>query len=171
MPLPDHMLENIVTAVISGGGTAVSAILAFFRDVKKRIDDLERKVGSLETSSGLVFKIHTLEALVQKMGQDINNWAAHPPESLLNVIRSRRDATIDEFTIDGRIRLFEARLKAMEELIEKLERKVGRCVSEEDFEGADRQRAEEIATVRTTIAEVNGLLKGLQSALGLVSRR
>lgn len=171
MPLPDHLVENIVTAVISGGGTAVSAILAFFRDVKKRIDDLEKKVGSLENSSGLVYKIQLVENAIQKLSSEVNNWAAHPPESLLNVIRSRRDSTIDEFTIDGRIRIFESRLKAMEENIERLERKVGRCVLDEDFESADRQRAEEIATIRTTIAEVNGLLKGLQSALGLVSRR
>ncbi len=170
MPFPDHLVENIVTAVITGGGTAVSAILAFFKDVKKRIDDLEKKVGSIESGSGLSFKVQALENSYNALKQEVSNWAIHPPTSLLQVIRSQRTSTHDEFSIDDRIRSFENRLKSMEELVEKLERRVKSCVDEDEFETADRQRAEEIASVRTTIAEVSGLLKGLQSALGLVRR-
>lgn len=170
MPLPDHLIENIITAVISGGGTAVSAIYAFFKDVKKRLDDLEKKIGSVESGSGLSFKVQNLEASYASLKSEVTNWANHPPASLLQVFRSQRISTHDEFTIDDRIRSFESRLKVMEETVEKLERRVKSCVSEDDFEDADRERAEEIASVRTTIAEVSGLLKGLQSALGLVRR-
>jgi hypothetical protein len=56
----------------------------------------------------------------------------------------------------------------MEENVERLEGKFRKYVSEDEFEKADRDRANEIATVRTTLAEVRGLLQGLQSALGLI---
>jgi hypothetical protein len=55
--------------------------------------------------------------------------------------------------------------------MESLERKVKRMITEEEFEKSDRQRAEELSTVRLTISEVKGLLQGLQSGLGLMKSR
>lgn len=169
MAFPEHLLENVVTAMISGGGTAVSAILAFFRDVKKRLEELEKKVGSIESRSGLMFQVSNIETAISSLRTEISSLAMNPPEWLVQAIRRRSPSfhNIDDSDHD-RIRAVESKIKDLEEQLERLERKVNRCVSEEDFESADRNRAEDIATVRTAIAEVNGLLKGLQTALGLV---
>ena len=69
-----------------------------------------------------------------------------------------------------KIRTLEGKIRDLEEVTQRLELKLKRAVSEEDFEAADRQRAEEISTVRTTVAEVKGLLQGLHMALGLTKR-
>lgn len=173
MPLPDHLLENVVTAVISGGGTAVSAIVAFFQGVKKKVEDLEKKVGSVDGRSGLMFSVYTIEQTIGQMRQEISGWATHPPEWLIQTIaRSRRVQSIHSYDpsldSDDRIRALESKLKDLEESLDRIERKMKGFVTEENFTAADRARAEDIATVRTSIAEVNGLLKGLQTALGMV---
>jgi len=171
MPLPDHLLENVVAAMISGGGTAVSAIVAFFQGVKKRVEEIEKKVGSVETRSGLVFAVVTLEEAVKQMRQETSMWATHPPEWLVQAVsRNRRAPSLHGYDLnaseDDRLRSFDFRLRSCEETLERLERKLKGYVSEEEFESADRQRADDIAAVRTMVAEVNGLLKGLQTVLG-----
>lgn len=171
MPLPEHLIENVVTAVISGGGTALSTIIAFFQGVKKKVEEVEKKVGSIETRSGLVFAVLTLEETVKQMRHEISGWATHPPEWLVQAVsRSRRVPSLHGYDVNSgdledRIRGVENRLKDFEDTLERMERKLKGLVSEEEFDSADRARAEEIATVRTMVAEVNGLLKGLQTAL------
>jgi hypothetical protein len=172
MPLPDHLVENVVTAVISGGGTAISTIVAFFQGVKKKVEDLEKKVGSVDGRHGLVFQVHAIEQSIAQMRQEIAGWVNHPPEWLLQVARTRRPSSLhgleDISGYDERIRWMEGKIKDFEDTLERMDRKIKGMVAEEDFEAADRQRAEDIATVRTMVAEVNGLLKGLQTALGMV---
>jgi tetrahydromethanopterin S-methyltransferase subunit G len=178
MPLPDNLVENIVTAVISGGGTALSAIVAFFRDVKKRLDDVEKRVGSIEGRSGIVYSVHQLEEATKKLQGTLDGWAANPPEWMMRLIASgdrRRHPSLvnlEEFgDLDSKLRDLNRRLKDVEETLERVEKRVYQSVLEEDFDAADRQRAEDIAQLRTTLAEVSGLLKGLQSALGLIKHR
>jgi len=159
----DHLLESVIPAVITGGGTAVSTILAFLRDTKKRLDDVEKRVGSLEGKSGLVYSMHLLEdslkTLRDKVGEPVR-WRtpSFPGEQTTDFI-------------EGKLRDFERRIKDLEECQERIDAKIKKLVSEDDFEQADRQRADEISAIRHTMAEVRGLLQGLQSALGLIGKK
>jgi len=162
----DHLLESVVPAVISGGGTALSTILAFFRDIKKRVEELEKKIGSIDSKTGLVYSIHLMEEGLksvrehyQREQQGDESWPRRRPGSFTN---------LESVGFEERLRKLEGQFKDIEECHERLESKIKRCVPEEDFEQADRQRAEEIAQVKNTMAEVRGLLQGLQSALGLI---
>lgn len=175
MAFPDSLIENILTAVISGGGTAASAIIAFFRDIKGRLNKVEEKIGSLEAKSGIVYAVYQAELGVNALRTEITSWPNHPPEWLVVLVQrlARRSQSFNdpieysEFDQQA-TRKLERRLSQLEETMEALEKKLSKCVSEEDFEDADHARADDISTIRTTIAEVNGLLKGLQSALGLL---
>lgn len=163
----DSLLESVIPAIISGGGTAVSTILAFVRDIKRRLDELEKRVGSMEGKAGLVYSMHVAEELLKKLKED---WDDR------NQVRGRLPSYsgVDPNNLGpdsgvlSKLREFDHRLKDMEENVERLEGKFRKYVSEDEFEKADRDRASEIATVRTTLAEVRGLLQGLQSALGLI---
>jgi hypothetical protein len=173
MVFPDNLVEKVVTAVLTGGGTAASTILVFFRDVRKRIDELEKKVGSTENRTGIAYKVYLLEEEavvgVKKLRSEIESWTQHPPDWLINFGRRRSNApgSLDEFVaMEDRIRQMDRRIRELEETFPHLEERVRRCISEEDFAVADRQRAAEISVVRTTLAEVRGLLQGLQSVLG-----
>lgn len=159
----DHLLESVIPAIISGGGTAVSTILAFLRDIKKRVEELEKRVGTIEGKSGLVYSMHLMEDAIKGLREKLEEsrepmrWRM-PSYTGMEIIPE----------VESKLRDFERRLKDMEECHERLESKIKKLVSEEDFEQADRQRAEEIAIVKQTMAEVRGLLQGLQSALGLI---
>lgn len=164
----DHLLESVIPAVISGGGAAFSTILAFFKNMTKRIEDLEKRVGSLDGKQGLAYSIHLTEesvkALKEQMGtpRDAVRWRlpSFTGEGDLGEIEQKLRA------FEVRLKSLEATLSRVEEVVEKSSRK--KYVAEDDFEEADRERANEIAQVRTTLAEVRGLLGGLQTALGLV---
>lgn len=175
MAFPESFLENFLTAALSGGGSAATAIIAFFRDIKGRLTKIEDKIGSLEGRSGLIYAVNQLELGITALRSDLNGLSQHPPEWLVALVQriARRSPVfgdpVDFADFDVQtVKSLARRLKDLEEKQEDLARKVAKCVSEEDFDDADRARAEDIATIRTTIAEVNGLLKGLQSALGLI---
>lgn len=164
----DHILESVVPAVISGGGTAISTILAFFRDIRKKIEELEKKVGSIDGKSGLLYSMHLAEESIKKLREQLEERDHHDPQ-----VRRRTSSFTNEFIpwdeIQDFIKKEVARhLQDLEERLEKLEGKVKKLVSEEDFEQADHARAGEIAQVKHTMAEIRGLLQGLQAALGLI---
>lgn len=165
MAFPEHLVENIVTAMISGGGTAVSAILALFKDAKRRLDEVEKKVGSIENKTGLAWNVHQLEI---NFGS-VQSWSNHPPEWLISLITriARRSPSFTDSSEYAEfdqlnLRKVERRIAELEERVDKLDRKLSQCVSSDDFDKADRERAEEVAAVRTMIAETNGLLRGIQ---------
>jgi len=166
----DQLLESVIPAIISGGGTAFSTIFAFFRDLKTQIENLEKKVGSTDTRSGLTYSVALVEESVRQIRGQLEDmihggrWARVPTLTGLESYSSL--APIDQAI--QKLSGFEARFRDLEERCERLEGKLKKLVTEEDFEQSDRQRAEEISTVRTTLAEVKGLLQGLQSALGLI---
>lgn len=159
----DHLLESVVPAVITAGGTAASTILAFFRNLQKRIEDLEKKVGSMDGKNGLVFSMHVAEEAIKSVREQVEN--APPREGTRWRLPSfSNEGLSGEY--EQKLRDFDRRLKDMEDNIDRFLRK--KYVSEDEFEQADRERAAEIAAVRTTMAEVRGLLEGLKTALGLV---
>jgi tetrahydromethanopterin S-methyltransferase subunit G len=168
MALPENFLETLITAIVSGGGTAVSAILAFFRDVKRRIDDVERRVGSVEARSGLAYSVEELEDSVKR----IEAWASNPPDWLMQLIRlGRRSAPSygsDDFhEYDTKLRAINSRLQELIESIDKIERRLKQTVTEETFDVADRQRATEIADLRANISMTQGMIKGLESIFSM----
>jgi len=168
----DNLLESVVPAIISGGGTALSTIFAFFRDLKKKVEDLEKRVGSVDNKSGLAYSISLVEESVRQVRNQIegmNNGRWNRPSTLSGLEGFPSLPNLDQAI--QRMMTVEPRLRELEERCERIESKFKKLVTEEDFEQSDRQRAEEIATVRTTLAEVKGLLQGLQSALGLIKSR
>ncbi len=171
MAFPDNLFENVLTAVISGGGTAVSAILAFFRDVKKRVDEIDRRVGSAENRSGLVHSVATLEQTVKDLQRVIEGWSHNPPDWVLRAMGAmgvRRPSFLGDEELGRDLRELDRRVEELEETLEKLMKKIERAVTEEDFYNADKQRAQQISELRTSIADTSGMVKGLQLALGLI---
>lgn len=172
MALPENFLETIITAVVSSGGTAVSAIAAFFKDVKRRLDELDRRVGSVDSRNGLAYTVDQLEETVKK----IEGWSNHPPEWLMQLVnRGRRAIPVygnsDEYEAhDTKLRSLERRVKDLEGQLREIERTLERTVLDDAFDVADRQRAMEISEIRANIAGISGVLKGLESAISLLGK-
>jgi hypothetical protein len=162
----DHLFEGIVTALVSGGGTASSTIL-FFRDLKSRVEVLEKRIGSTDSKAGLS---HTLHELSQK--QEKSESLSSRVERLeVELTASRRKSFPGVETLEeGQIRELNRRLKDAEETIARLEARQKRYVLADDLDASDRQRADEIGHLKNTLAQMHGLLQGLQAALGYLKR-
>lgn len=156
----NSILETVVPAVVSGGGTAVSAFAAFFRETRKRVEKLEERLGSIEAKAGVTYSIHLVETALQDLRERLDSQVKETPRW--------RMPSYSGIEVDDRLREFERRLKDLESNYERMEKQVRKFITEDDFEEADRQRAAEIAGVKNTLAEIRGLLQGLQSALGLL---
>lgn len=171
----NNLLQSVIPAGLSGLGAALSAIWAFFRDLKKQVEGLEKRLGSVDSKSGLAFAVSLTEENVRQLKNQV--------DSLLYPDRDRRSRTptltgMEEYQNPNIEQMIQAsvqkilapRIREFEERMERIENRFRKLVTEEDFEVSDRQRADEIATIRTTIAEVKGILQGLQSALGILKR-
>jgi hypothetical protein len=170
---PETLLGSLITAILSGGGTAFTTVFALFKDLRKKVEELEKKVGSFESKTGISYAVVKLEESLKDLRRDTDETtdARRRRPSFLSFDDMLEADTNALPSLVHRIKGFEAKLREVEENLQRIELKVNRMVSESDFESADRKRAEEIAGVRNTVFEVKGLLQGLHMALGLTKGR
>lgn len=179
----DHLLENVVSGVLTGGATAVTAIVSFFKDTKKRVTDLEArgnswdnrlniltgKIGSLETNSGMVQQIAQLKTDFD----DWKNWLMQNYTAGLPPMRASMPTPRQSFVVnldqiendDYRLTRIEKTLKDLRDRIDELETSVRD--QEKALKESDGDRSEQIHKIREEIASVNGLMRGLATAMGL----
>jgi len=169
---PETLIGSLITAVLSGGGTAFTTVFALFKDIRKKVEELEKKVGSFESKTGLAYAIVRLEETIKDVKRDTEETtdARRRRPSFLSFDDMLEADTTALPSLIHRIKNFEVKVREIEESLQRLDMRVKRMVMEEEFEAADRKRAEEIAGVRTTVFEVKGLLQGLHMALGLTKR-
>lgn len=161
MAFPLDNLGAFLSAIASGAGTAITTVLALVREIRKRVEELERKVGSMESKTGLSHSYSTLLTDFRDLKKDFEDSQRrqpHPSYSEIGLIPGGQEPGLQSI---------ERRFREIDERLDRLETKMKRVVTDTEFDLADRQRAEDIATVRVTVSEVKGLLQGLQMALGL----
>lgn len=164
-----HFWETLLTSVVSGGSAAASAFVAFFRDVKKRTEDVEKKVGSVESKMGLAYSVLQLEEALKKV-QPVLDDVLRRVQNLEGWSGVRQRPSSSEESYDEVMQLvtrLTSRVSSLEEDFLRLQKKTYSVVMDEDFEAADRQRADEINRLRSTMSEIHGLLRGIQSVLGV----
>lgn len=162
MSFPMDSLGSVLSAVVSGAGTAVTTVYALIREIRKRVEALEQKVGSLEGKTGLSHSYTSLQADFRELKKDFEESQRRQPHpsysELVGLVPGGQEPGLQSL---------ERRFREFDERLDRLENKMKRVVTDNEFEQADRQRAEDIAAVRVTVSEVKGLLQGLQMALGL----
>jgi predicted RNase H-like nuclease (RuvC/YqgF family) len=169
---PETLIGSLITAVLSGGGTAFTTVFALFKDLRKKVEELEKKVGSFESKTGLAYATVKNEEAIKDLKRDTEETTEgrrRRPSFLSLEDMMEADASIPAALVQ-KFRHFDAKLRELEDIVQRLDMKMKRAVSEEEFESADRKRAEEISGVRATVFEVKGLLQGLHMALGLTKR-
>lgn len=169
---PENLIGSIVTAILTGTGTAFTTVFALYKDVKKKVDDVDKRVGSFESKTGISYTVVKLEEALRDLKRDTDETSSRQRRPSFLSFDDMLEADTTAFpSLIHRIKGLEAKLREVEDNLQRLDTKVKRMVSESDFEAADRKRAEEIAGVRTTVFEVKGLLQGLHIALGLTKGR
>jgi tetrahydromethanopterin S-methyltransferase subunit G len=161
-----EILQGVVPSALSGLGTAASAVWAYFREVKKKVDSLEKRLGSTDSKSGLVYQVAQLEWENKEIKSQLEGILYPNRGGRINTLTGLEGLlSIDQ--VVQKVSNLDLRLRDLEEKVSRVEGKLKRFVTESDFTESDKERAKEISTVKETLSEVRGMLQMLQSALGL----
>lgn len=174
--MADHsLIETIVSGVLTGGTAASGAVLGIFRETRRRIENLEAKVGSTEDKKGVLHAVqllsetlHKFEESLRTLRNDLNYLYENPPEWAQALRRRGSSINLEvqaefEQKVNGQVRDLYKKFEDVSADLSKLTRKIGTL--EETIRENDSGRARELSTIRESIAAINGLLRGLQSIL------
>lgn len=183
-------IEPIVSGLLAGGGAGISSVLAFAKDLKKRVGELEVKLGQTEEPrTGLYLTLWTVEETLKRLKREVDSWEDDPPEwakRLVSRSRSNSSMSLDhlvevESRIDGKIRAFNERIKGYQDDIDKLGDRIkkleasleddekpdsGKLITRMEYERDAKQRAEELIKIRESLASASGLLRGVLATMG-----
>lgn len=193
MAEPSEIITQIISGILTGGAGAATSLLGVFRATKARIAELEELVGQDQpVKTGLFLALFAVEETVRKLKREVESWEDDPPkwaERLFARARSNSSSDLStqvqfEETVNRTMRSFNERLSRAEDSqetkIRRIEEDVERALSEppagklltrEEYLQDSRVRADEMSKIREQLATVNGLLRGVGAALGIVDSK
>ena len=164
MDVTDLVLTRLLPSILSGASAGLSAVLTWIKGLTSKVEDLSARVhkievviGSIETRSGIAKTLQELEDSVRALKHENRLSTEHQTGKWRVLPENSEDRSSDW-----------RKIRDLEDRVLRIENRLRGYVSEEDFDKHDRKRAEEIQSLRTSLAEIKGLLQGLQSALGLI---
>jgi hypothetical protein len=177
------LIETIVSGALTGGAGAATTLLAFFRDVRKRLETIEKLVGSpgssVEPKTGIHFvlsqfdeTIKRLDEVVRKLRRDVDGWEDDPPEWAVRLVNRRATASFTSETMQEEIaqkfRLMERRLTQIEGDLDRVlkESSETNYVERSLYDIDSRKRNEELRKIQDNLNTANGFLRGVMTALG-----
>lgn len=189
------LLEPLITGFLSGGTAALTSVLAVFRDLRKRLKEVEESVGApASTTAGASGIYHVLttfgeriekaEETVKRLQKDLDEMEDTPPDWVVRMVSRQRNSTSvnmevqQEFEnrMESRLRTIQDRLmRELEDLKDELNdlkkdlRDLDdKFVPKDAYMQDSRRRADELSSIKENLAAANGLLKGVLGALGLI---
>jgi len=178
MDLPT-ILQGVASGLLTGGASAGTTFLAVFKDIKKRITDLEKGLGDndSEPATGLYGTVDGLSKSLRALRNEIDSWRDSPPDWLVRIAqRANRASQSNEQLHEFEDRIFQ-RLKRVEDDLdrreERLHDEIGKSspefktfVHREEYEEDSRRRAVEIRKIHENLKSANSFLRGVMAALG-----
>ncbi len=190
MAEPNEIVPQIIAGILSGGAGAATSLLGVFKKTKARIAALEEAVGKEDpVRTGLFLTVWALDETVKKMKREMDSWEEEPPKWAERLIsRLARGSSHDlqaqadfETRIERKLREFNERLSRAEDDLDEKIRRIesdverdlaqepdGKLLMREEYLSDSRARAEEMLKLREQLATVNGLLRGVMTALGII---
>lgn len=182
------IIQNAVAGLLTGGAGATSTLLAFFKDVRKRLDNVDRLIGSpgstLEPRTGFYLIIGQLTETVTRIDDDVkrlrrgyDSFEDDPPEWFTRAL-NRRSSYVPGDSADydriekiaknalERAKQAEADLERLRTDLERLIRDVNTV--EDDYDRDSTKRADEIRRIQENLSTVNGFLRGVMATLGYI---
>ena len=190
-----EIIGSLTTGLLSGGATALTTLMGVFRDLRKRIRILEEFVGHPDSLGNLPTGLHLrvynivrrlteIEDLLRKMQKDLEDLEDEPPDWVVSMVNRARTASSTnmelqqdfENRIEGRLRSLRDRFtREIEDLQRELQdiredfRNLDNVYLQKDVYTKDSQRRSvEISRIKENLASVNGLMRGILAAMGII---
>lgn len=188
--MTDHLsiVQSVISGVLTGGTAAGTTFLSVFKDIKKRIGELEARVGNEKTEpkTGFYLSFELLSENVRRMRREIDGWRDDPPDWAVRVSRRssvtmERDAEIEQ-RVEQRLKAFTQTIRHMEERLEEREHEIDNLkrtlpakkgvavdfITREEYEEDSKRRALEMIKVRENLASANTWLRGVMTTIGAI---
>ena len=163
-------LKTVIPAIVTGGGSAIGSSLAFLKDIRSRLTNLEKRVGSKDEATGLSQELVQVKSKLDDLTARVESFSKKETSPSSSNFRppSYPDGFIP-YDLPSRpvSNSTQHRLDELEEDIKRIKQKQAKFVEEQDFEASDRQRGNQIEEIRSSIASLRGLLEGLREGLGI----
>lgn len=178
--MSDYNVIQIITGVLTGGASAATTFAAVFKGIKRRLDALEKQLGSdTRPKTGIHLMVDRLDENLSTLRKEINRWPDDPPDWLLRLIKrtmASNSLSLDltgemERTAEQRHRTLQSQMSRLEEQLDDLRNSLKHRITREEFERDGRKRAEELSKIREQLATVNGLLRGVMTAMGYIDAK
>lgn len=173
------LLPNLVSGLLTGTAGAGTTLLAFFKEQKKKIQNLEHLVGSdeKEPKTGLFYSVAILAQDMRRLRAEVESWRDDPPDW---VVRAARRSSVNiegvaeiEQRVETRLRSFAQALKRLEDDYEAREEARERSnpalrtfLTRDEYEEDSRKRAMELSKVKDNMSDLNRWLRGIMTSLG-----
>jgi chromosome segregation ATPase len=188
-----HVLEQVASGLLSGSMAALTTVFGTFRDMRKRIKELEEQIGQAPpNASGIHRDVEVVEVRLRKLAEDIErlqkgfeSWEDEPPEWVTKmVLRARSSTSVNmevqqefEARMELRFRSLQDRImreledtrKAVDDLKKETRDLSDMYVTRDNYLQDIHKRTEELSRIREDLAAANGLLGGIMGAMGLIS--
>lgn len=183
--MADHasIIQSVISGVLTGGASAATTFLAIFKDLKRRIGDLEATLGSdkKDPKTGIFYTLEILSNDIRRIRREIDSWRDDPPDWIIRAAQRRSSVTMEhhseiEERVEARLRAFNQTLKRIEEEVSHRDAALGRptknqFVTREEYEADSRARAEEISRIRANVSSANSFLRGVMADLGYIDQQ
>lgn len=194
--MADSLVQTVISGLISGGAGAATTMLAFFKEMRGRIERLEKSVGTqgsaVEPRTGLYLlvaqlgdQVKIVEDALKTFKREVDRWEDDPPDWLTRALNRRAAVTsfnaeqFEEFEtrVEQRVKLATDRVKRLEDALARVQEQVetlpdrftqesDRFVDVDTYELESRKRADDIRRIQENLNTANGFLRGVMAALG-----
>lgn len=164
------LLQNVLAGLLTGGASAGTTFLAVFRDLRNKLQELEKKVGV----------IPGLEEAIKGLRRRIDGWEDEPPTWAKRLLNRSRNSSLNDLDdlreIETRVerlgRDLSQRLRRMEDEFGELDRDTRSSIvgietflSKEEYLRDQNDRLKEIGQFRESLGQINGMIRGILATM------
>lgn len=172
-----EILEKLVPSVISGAGTALATVYGYLNDLKKRVADLEKRLGTVDQDTGsrsgmlgviekLQKKVESIEGASDSLVENLDRLEAQVKE---RKEFSSADVSFFEDRIHDRLKkdyaILLEKIEKLEKRVEIAEGKIAQCQTITEAQKEREQREASLQRMTETVGRVQGHIESLRQII------
>ena len=177
-----ELLQSLLPGIFSGAATAGTAVGSYLKGILKRVEDLEKRVGTTDPVTGAKSGLIATIDLVQSFQKRVESWEHQTPHWMVQMVQNQFHhmqarstmPSIDTTVIEGKIRYdlqndlrgMRDQVSACQHSLETLQERVDRCLTVETSAMMERSMSE----LRTDVAATKGGVEQLARQINSLMR-
>ncbi len=154
-------IENIVSGVVTGGATAITALIGFLRENRKKISDLETRLTNQERGYGALRE--SLELISSRQDLALEKFQ-NKTDTFKDLLQDIFGKDLSNTELTERVTRLEKNLRDLELELQDIQRSFDRL--ERSCRDPEEERVRQISKIKDEIQDATKTLKDIMSLLG-----